>query len=290
MLGKLKDLTEWMQRCTPGEEKRAKTAVAAMREYGMLTTGGRGPWAPHMRSHDYAAAICAVLHPGEATKAHEKVKAVWDLPLRVMALHDDDHGRPLEREPLDLPAEQQRPFLAPWFPDPHTLANGFDDKWNALGVLHALLDAFPGYGTFDARDRIELEVVGERVALTIKLHQSDHGVREDGYRGDGAWSRALELLFHGEPLTDRRSIRTTRVLGAKALNELIAMTPARDRGIEHLVRSSLETPVAKTIGIEKVVSNALLSVESRFGDLSEGDRRQLVADVLARGTKGGADG
>lgn len=227
--GTIRDVTEWAERCLPGNESHARSAIVTIRKGGLFSYGKNGPrgkGAAFMKVTDFATALLAILHDGAATKSDEIVQTLWALPLSLIEIDDPEHGQPVEQAPHEWGTDIAQPYLARF------KLEGLTEKTiraNLLIVLTQLYDLYAPFQDFNAADHVSYESCGDDVSVKIVLHGGNR-IMPDGWHGSGPDHSQVTLTFGESVPLFSRGIKTMRVIGAQALNELSTMAPNYDRG------------------------------------------------------------
>jgi hypothetical protein len=229
--GTIRDVTEWAERCLPGNESHARSAIVTVRKGGLFTYGKNGPrgkGAAVMKVTDFATAILAIMHDGPATKSDEVVPMLWGMNLTSMEIDDPERGGPFNRELREWDPEIAQPYLDR-FNLQLPLGSTATARSNLIAVLTQLFSSFATMRDFNAADEIIYESCGADVAVKIKLHGGNR-VTNEGWTGSGPDHSTVTLTFGADIPLLSRGIKTTRVIGAKALDELASMAPTYTRG------------------------------------------------------------
>ena len=219
----------------PGDESRARSVIVTARKAGLWSYGKGGPRgrnAAFMTLTDFPTAICAVLHYGAATRVDEAIQRMWALPLSGITVDRSgvDGGEFwIDPDTVFSFKETLTPYLALFRLE--GALNGLSEHpamrvgSNLIGVMTSLFDSFAAHQDFGRYDEVYLEAVGEKLSVTVSLHGPKHGTQPDGWPGEGIEAGALHLTFGDRVAFDGRAVRTTRSIGADALNELSLMAP-----------------------------------------------------------------
>lgn len=227
--GTIRDVTEWAERCLPGNESHARSAIVTIRKGGLFSYGKNGPrgkGAAFMVISDFATALLAILHDGAATKSDEIVQTLWALSLTQIEIDDPEHGQAVQMEPREMAADLALPYLARFKLEVLT------DKTmraNLLVILTQLYTEYAPFRDFNAADHVSYESCGDAVSVKIVLHGGNR-IMPDGWHGSGPDHSAVTLTFGESVPLLSRGIKTVRVIGAQALNELATMAPEYNRG------------------------------------------------------------
>jgi hypothetical protein len=170
---KLADLISGVAAALQVSEARVRTAAAQLRKHRLITTGPRGPGAPHMGPTDAANLLLAVMYDDELSVAHESVAR-----LRSASLKRCKHRVFGEAEPKfdELPRNS---FLAP------------ENEPLLLGeVLDTMLDCWVRHRGLDEGDDkdLDLSVINLRFEVSrpgylAQIHYNTH---------EGFWNLTYE--------------------------------------------------------------------------------------------------
>lgn len=216
--GTIADITRWAEESLPGEEARARSVIVGCRKAGLFTKGGHGRNAPFMKLTDFPTAILAVLHPGQVTQVSEAVELYWGLPLALAAVDDPERTGPVQFRPDELDGHDA---IKPYW-DRFNLA--LTGKTNLIGFLTGVFMDYAPHRDFNAADFVEIQTAGDDVAVRIVLHGGPRHT-ESGWRGTGPDHSSVEFVFGQLRVFGGRIVKTTRAIGADALNALSLMTP-----------------------------------------------------------------
>lgn len=216
--GTIADITRWAEQSLPGEESRARSVIVGCRKADLFTKGGHGRNAPFMKLTDFPTAILAILHPGQVTQVHHAVAAYYILPLTMVEIDDPERSGPSQFLPEHLDGNE---LIRPYFDRFNLPLTG---STNVIGVLTCLFMEYAPHHDFDGTDFVEIQTAGDKVAVRIVLHGGpSHTI--DGYPGSGPDNSALTLIFGDRMVSSARVVKTSRAIGADALNSLSLMAP-----------------------------------------------------------------
>lgn len=219
------DITRWAEESLPGEEARARSVIVGCRKADLFTKGGHGRNAPTMNSDDFATAILAVLHPGQVTRVADEVATYRQMPLTMAEIDDPDWGGPLQLEPESIDGHEA---LRPYFDRFNLPQTGMTD---VAGIFSELFSEFAPHRDFFISDRIEIETAGDSVAIRVCLH-GGYRIATGGWPGEGPEHSSLTLTFGDLCVSDGRAVKTSRTIGANALNSLSLMAPNLSKAVD----------------------------------------------------------
>lgn len=221
--GTIADITRWAEQALPGDESRARSVIVGCRKAGLFSKGGHGRNAPFMTLTDFPTAILAILHPGQVTQVHNAVAAYWKLPLSVAEIDDPERPGPVQFLPEHLDGHD---LIRPYFDRFKLPLTG---KTNLIGTLTTLFMEYAPHQDFFLSDYVALETAGDAIAVRVGLH-GGYKTTKAGYFGEGPDHSSLTLTFGDLSVSSARAVKTTRVIGAEALNLLSLMTPNLSKG------------------------------------------------------------
>lgn len=221
--GTIADITRWAETVLPGDEARARSVIVGCRKAGLFTKGGRGKSAPFMMVSDFPTAIFAVLHPGQVTQVGQAVERYWGLALTLAEIDDPERPQPVQFLPEQLDGHEEiRPYFS-------RFSLALEGRINAIACVSGLFVNYAPHCNFHGADQIELESVGEDVAIRVTLHGGNRAT-DQGWIGSGPDHSSLSLTFGNFRLFNRHAVRTTRTIYGEALNALSLMTPNLTKG------------------------------------------------------------
>lgn len=215
---KLADLTPLIARIADISDARSRVLAMELRKRGLIRQAGRGLHAAEMTPADATNLLIAALFDGQATAAANDVATVRAVELFSFDFDPGDGGGLRDISPSTF-AGYGSAILPPGFDRiPDTVGEMLDDL---LGTKESLRSPW---------DRLEVDLSGGRIRLTVDLHDEDfqyHGYREFG---DGAPRRFVSTFENASAAHEFSTSRKTIVFAGAlvALRDAI-LNPNPDR-------------------------------------------------------------